>query len=131
MSFLVYFAMLIAALVSVVMGLDVVSTPPVRTASKPALVEPIRHAAPIPTATPSPPPAVAQQPAPPASQFTPRQTVSQSSEPDASAAPEPTQAPAAAPACNVQACEAAYRSFTAADCTYQPLDGPRRLCTKK
>jgi hypothetical protein len=128
MSFLVYFAMLIAALVSVVMGLDVVSTPPVRTASKPALVEPIRHVAPVPSATPSSPPAVAQQPAPPASQFTPRQTVSQSNEPDAIAAPEPTQA---APACNVQACEAAYRSFTAADCTYQPLDGPRRLCTKK
>jgi len=129
MSFLVYFAMLIAALVSVVMGLEVVSTPPVRTASKPALVEPIRHAAPVPPATPSPP-AVAQQPAPPP-QTQPRQTVSQSSEPDAITAPEPAQAPSAAPACNVQACEIAYRSFTAADCTYQPLDGPRRLCTKK
>jgi hypothetical protein len=125
MSFLVYFAMLIAALVSVVMGLEVVSTPPVKTASKPALVEPIRHAAPVPAATPSPP-AVAQQPAQPPPQNVPRQTVSQSSEPDAIAAPEPAQAPA----CNVQACEAAYRSFTAADCTYQPFDGPRRLCTK-
>jgi hypothetical protein len=33
-------------------------------------------------------------------------------------------------ACNVQACGAAYRSFRASDCTYQPYDGPRRLCTK-
>jgi hypothetical protein len=120
MSFVIYFAMLIAALVSVVMGLEVVSTPPVKTA-KPALMEPIRHAAPVPVATPSRP-SVAQQPA----SQEPRQTVSQSSEPDAIAAPESTQAQA----CNVQACEAAYRSFTASDCTYQPFDGPRRLCTK-
>ncbi|MGA8560875.1 MAG: BA14K family protein [Pseudolabrys sp.] len=27
-------------------------------------------------------------------------------------------------------CTAAYRSFRAADCTYQPSDGPRRLCSK-
>ena len=32
--------------------------------------------------------------------------------------------------CNVSACTAAYRSFTPADCTYQPSNGPRRLCTK-
>jgi hypothetical protein len=32
--------------------------------------------------------------------------------------------------CNVQACEAAYRSFNAVDCTYQPRVGPRRLCAK-
>ncbi len=33
--------------------------------------------------------------------------------------------------CNVDACTAAYHSFTASDCTYQPSNGPRRLCTKK
>jgi type IV secretory pathway VirB10-like protein len=32
--------------------------------------------------------------------------------------------------CNVSACTAAYRSFMPADCTYQPSNGPRRLCTK-
>jgi hypothetical protein len=32
--------------------------------------------------------------------------------------------------CNVGACTAAYVSFTPADCTYQPLEGPRRLCAK-
>ncbi len=33
--------------------------------------------------------------------------------------------------CNVNACAAAYHSFQAADCSYQPLNGPRRRCTKK
>jgi len=46
-------------------------------------------------------------------------------------APEPAVAPtAAAPQCDVQACSAAYFTFNPADCTYQPTDGPRRLCTK-
>ena len=38
--------------------------------------------------------------------------------------------PVAPPAqCNVEDCAAAYTSFRAADCTYQPLDGgPRRIC---
>jgi hypothetical protein len=35
----------------------------------------------------------------------------------------------AAPRCDVQACAAHYRSFDPTDCTYQPYDGPRRLCT--
>ena len=37
----------------------------------------------------------------------------------------------AAPNCNVSACAAAYRSFVAADCSYQPLNGPRRRCEKR
>lgn len=46
-------------------------------------------------------------------------------------AEEPAQVAAAEPPkCDVAACERAYRSFTASDCTYQPSDGPRRLCTK-
>lgn len=52
----------------------------------------------------------------------------------ATAAQAATEAPAATPEppvnCNVNACTAAYRSFRAADCTYQPSDGPRRLCSK-
>lgn len=39
------------------------------------------------------------------------------------------QANAPAPRCDVQACTARYHSFNASDCTYQPFDGPRRLCT--
>jgi 1A family penicillin-binding protein len=36
----------------------------------------------------------------------------------------------ASAACNFRACARAYRSFRPADCTFQPYDGPRRLCTK-
>lgn len=32
--------------------------------------------------------------------------------------------------CDVQACSSAYQSFRAADCTYQPFEGPRRICEK-
>ncbi len=60
--------------------------------------------------------------------------------PDSDQAPAPAQTdgfadaqPDVAPAqssCDAQACAAAYRSFSAADCTYLPRIGPRRLCTK-
>lgn len=36
----------------------------------------------------------------------------------------------APPACNVRACQRAYRSFRASDCTFQPYSGPRKLCEK-
>lgn len=50
----------------------------------------------------------------------------------AAAAPDPdAQASAAPPSCNVQACQRAYFTFNPADCTYQPSQGPRRLCTKQ
>lgn len=42
----------------------------------------------------------------------------------------PVAAPEPQARCNVNACSAAYRSFTSSDCTYQPSNGPRRLCTK-
>jgi hypothetical protein len=48
--------------------------------------------------------------------------------------PSPAQtaglpAQSAAPnSCNVQACASAYQSFRAADCSYQPYNGPRKLC---
>ena len=41
------------------------------------------------------------------------------------------QASASPPACNVEACQRAYFTFSPADCTYQPSQGPRRLCTKR
>jgi hypothetical protein len=43
------------------------------------------------------------------------------------------QADVAAPSnphCDVQACSAAFRSFRASDCTFQPYHGPRRHCTR-
>jgi hypothetical protein len=36
----------------------------------------------------------------------------------------------AKPKCNIEACKQAYFTFTPEDCTYQPSDGPRKLCTK-
>jgi len=49
-------------------------------------------------------------------------------------AAKPVQAAAQAPNhapnhCDVQACANAYSSFRAADCSYQPFEGPRRACT--
>jgi membrane peptidoglycan carboxypeptidase len=39
--------------------------------------------------------------------------------------------PAAQPVqCDIRACSAAYRSFRAEDCTYQPFEGPRQICTR-
>lgn len=34
------------------------------------------------------------------------------------------------PRCHYRTCAEHYSSFNPADCTYQPLDGPRRLCEK-
>jgi hypothetical protein len=34
----------------------------------------------------------------------------------------------AAPICNLEACGRAFLSFRPSDCTFQPYDGPRRLC---
>ena len=42
----------------------------------------------------------------------------------------PDEAAAANNRCDVQVCARAYKSFRASDCTYQPLDGPRRACGK-
>jgi hypothetical protein len=42
--------------------------------------------------------------------------------------PGPPAAPAHANSCDVKACAAAYKSFRESDCTYQPYDGPRRMC---
>ena len=43
------------------------------------------------------------------------------------AAPATAEAP---PKCDIAACAAAYRTFTASDCTYVPSFGVRKLCTK-
>jgi hypothetical protein len=47
------------------------------------------------------------------------------------ASPQPAQTlvkSQAANSCDVAACASAYRSFREFDCSYQPFDGPRRLC---
>jgi len=55
------------------------------------------------------------------------------SNPDADANPQSNALIAQTPSqpkCDVNACTSAYFSFRESDCTYQPSDGPRRLCTK-
>jgi hypothetical protein len=37
---------------------------------------------------------------------------------------------AASVQCDIDACANAYRSFRVSDCTFQPYEGPRRLCTR-
>jgi hypothetical protein len=127
MPFLIYIAVLIAALSSVLMGLErMAAPPPAKPAMQAAPAEPIRHTAPPPViAAPverQPQQALVQQPLAPAPVDNPQQqTVSQS----------PTEMPApSSPSCNYRACENAYQSFRASDCTYQPYGVPRRLCTK-
>jgi hypothetical protein len=69
--------------------------------------------------------APAPQNNPPVAQSNPPAAQSNAQADNASAA----AATAAAPGqCNVQACAAAYHSFRASDCTYQPFNGPRRVC---
>ena len=151
MSYLVYFFVALIAAWSVLFGLDSVpapmspmpaspyalraAVPPPPGASAIASVEPKAES--VEAAKPGvvaakPPAAVAARPAPGPGPAAPtaldRQPASiLAAEPGSAAAPVANAAP---PACNVAVCAAAYRSFTAADCTYQPGDGPRRLCTK-
>ena len=137
MRLAVYGAVLVIALGSVLLGLDRLPapmTPMVDTAAGLA-------AAPAPSLR-----APVAQPSPSAPGATPSATIGAPIVPPALAAPASPAAPAtggsatqaAAPVaasgpearCNVDACTTAYRSFRPADCTYQPSNGPRRLCTK-
>ena len=129
MSFVIYIAVLLAGLVSVMLGLQLASAPPpAKTAAQPQLVQPIRHPPALPAAAKPQAPAVA--------------TAKPESQPGTTAQDEPVadeklqttaQSPheSAVPGCNISACETQYpRSFRASDCTYQPNYGPRRLCRK-
>jgi hypothetical protein len=67
----------------------------------------------------------------------PKQDTTAKQDATASAAPasddtaaKPDGTAAEPPKCNVEACRQAYFTFTAEDCTYQPSNGPRRLCTR-
>jgi len=110
-------------------------TAPVKTAKPAEQVNVVAGAQPIPPAAefkpaspapaaPSPTP-VAANPPPAVDPPPPPAPVTDASAPSADvAAAEP------APKCDVRACAAAYFTFTAADCTYQPSNGERRFCDK-
>jgi hypothetical protein len=142
MSFLVYFFVLLVAAGSVIFGLDWTQAP----LNPPPYATPAQTASVNPTSSPGAP----TQSAPAASARQPA-TVAVSSDTAASAKPDSAKADEAAQAqaqakagdqvdqpettaavahCNIAACSASYRSFRASDCTYQPYDGERRVCTK-
>jgi hypothetical protein len=50
---------------------------------------------------------------------------------DRQASTVPPEAATAGNRCDVHACASAYKSFRASDCTYQPYEDERRLCTKQ
>jgi BA14K-like protein len=125
-----YGALLLVAASSVAFGLDWTAAPLPPMAETAASIEAAKRAAHLPQPavrvakaeeTLSPPAAVAvSAPAPvnpaPANGGTP-----------VIMAPEKS---AQAPRCDVAACAAAYHSFRASDCSWQPYEGPRRLCDK-
>jgi len=78
----------------------------------------------------TPPPAPAAAPAPAATVAqTPLPQPAPEAKAEAAATAQQPGTQQAANSCNVQACGAAYYSFRAADCSYQPSAGPRRACT--
>jgi BA14K-like protein len=140
MRLAVYGAVLVIALGSVLLGLDRLPAPMspmvdtaagLAAAPAPPLPTPIAQpASPVPTATPSTTPSatIGAPIVPPALAAPARPAAPATAEAATQAAPVAASEPAAR--CNVDACTAAYRSFTRSDCTYQPSNGPRRLCTK-
>jgi hypothetical protein len=145
-SFIAVSAMLAVALCNVVFGMDwLAEQPPARplaavtdVTDPPMLASPpVQAARPAPPAAAGSPPlkdntaapvrgsprpnAAAQTNAPAAPKIG---TIIIMNEP---AAPAMAEAP---PKCDIAACAAAYRTFTASDCTYVPSFGVRKLCTK-
>jgi hypothetical protein len=144
-SFLFYCAVLLVAASSVAFGLDWAAAPlppmpeteasvqaalaaarfppPVQRVAKvesqPRVVSPARSGAPAPQVAAADPTAKAG----------PNVTATPSITAPEQGAAQPA-AENAQPKCDVAACSAAYRSFRASDCSWQPFEGPRRLCDK-
>jgi hypothetical protein len=130
MRLAVYGAVLVIALGSVLLGLDRLSAPMSPMIDTTAG---LRAAAPPPPATqaaPSVPGATIGAPIVPPALAAPASPAAPAAAGAAAQAAAPVAAPESQVHCNVSACAAAYRSFRPSDCTYQPNDGPRRLCAK-
>lgn len=154
MSLLLYVAVLLVSVSSVLFGLGWISAPEPRYEAPPAqfashapaqpvaakgearaALSPVYPAAPGLPQADTAKPAVAASPKPP-QPVAAAESVGAASAEHADAAPgaeaAATLAPIAAapPACDIRACSRAYYSFRASDCTYQPNHGPRQLCEK-
>ena len=115
MSFVVYFFVLLVAASSVVFGLDWLTAP-----LPPMAVSAIRA---------PPPPAAKENQNAKLSPVYPAKPGVPSGGAAITVAPA-AQTASAQSKCDINACTDAYYSFRASDCTYQPSNGPRRLCTK-
>ena len=129
MPFLIYVAVFLAALVSVLMGLDRVAPPARSPSAQSRAVEPPRPmpGPPVQRAEGTSQPAPRQPAAPVNVPELPPQPPIIADQPDTTAQSTEDPAPSG---CNVPACSTAYRSFRASDCTYMRLSGARVLCKK-
>ena len=132
-SFLFYASVVLVTAGTVAFGLDWTNAPMPPMAETEASVQAAKLAANIPP--PRPFRAQAQvrsvypaRPLPQIAEATPNQPVIVGPQSEAPVAVPAAQS--AQPKCDIAACSAAYKSFSAKDCTWQPFDGPRRLCDK-
>jgi BA14K-like protein len=150
-KFIAVCAVLAVALCNVMFGMDWLAERPAArplaavtgVAEPPMLASPPVQSPPVPAAAGSPPLQGNTAAAPPAKGAPRPNAAAQTNAPAAPQIGAPQPAPAliimnepaapaagAPPKCDVDACAAAYHSFTASDCTYMPSAGVRRLCTK-
>lgn len=147
MQFLVYIAVVLLSLGGILVELDWLTKPKLETKS-PAQVAstavPVRTVPKVDGPTEGPSPVYATKPeaeqvteAPvPADQTAAAETNGAAPQPEAQPQVQPQAQPVQATAkqapnrCDVQGCASAYQSFRASDCTYQPMEGPRKFCEK-
>jgi hypothetical protein len=135
MSFLIYFFVLLVSAASVLFGLDLMNSPlpnmpnvPIGRSVQvvaPPLAQRETRAADERALTPVYP----TEPSKPKMQAETSGAAAQDEAKTATIVAAQPIAPRASNSCNVQACGAAYQSFRATDCSYQPSAGPRRACT--
>lgn len=94
-----------------------------------AATVPAQQAAAEPTATAAPPPQRPETTGVAAREHDVRQQAASATNVSNRAAQETAAVPSGNH-CDVQACSSAYKSFRAADCTYQPFEGARRFCER-
>jgi len=129
MSFFVYFLVLLVAAGSVLFGFDWLQSPiPASPPSSQAV--PVARAPAKSTTAPKPAsePNAKQLDAKLSPVYPARPSVPQSAVAEATTGAMVETRPLRK--CDVDACARAYYSFRPFDCTYQPNNGPRRLCTK-
>jgi hypothetical protein len=96
------------------------TAPPVSPPPFPSVVTSAKAETEPQASTPTPP---ASQPQTPAAPKADAPQIQQAAQPVAVAAKAPNS-------CDVQGCASAYQSFRPSDCTYQPMEGPRKICEK-